>query len=214
MRKVSRAVYLIAAVVSIALYASGLFTGLFIQKSATQLTEERLASIQTDLENTQLEYIYLNTLGQSIPCSSLASLMDESTEKVWSIGKNLTQLEKANSDTQKVEELTQNYYLLSVRAWILSSYVNEKCNQGRTVILYFYSVPCKYCEQQGAIFDQLKAEGLDSKLMVFVLNLYSNEPIVDVLSRTYNVTSTPSLVIGNHVYSGLVGRDTLKSMIS
>ena len=213
MKRSNRPVYLIAAIISVLLYVFGVMTGLFIQKSAVQFTEERLNTIQASMENTQLEYAYLNTLGINIPCDSIASLVDESTENVWDIGNELTQLERSGNEPEKVSSLTDEYYLLSVRAWILNSYVNERCHQGRAVVLFFYSVPCQECERQGEVFDQLKKEGFED-IRVFVLNFNSDQHIVQVLRKTYNITSVPAIVIGNDVYNGFIGKDTFKSLVS
>ncbi len=221
MKRDARSVYIIAAIISIVLYVSGIATGLFVQKTAIQLTEEKfrlteekLKSLQRRMEGIQLEYVYLSTLGRDISCSSLTALVDDSAKTVWEIGKELTELETAGTSTEQVSELTQDYYLLSVRAWILNSYVTERCVEDRVVILFFYSVPCDDCQRQGDILDQLKQEGFDEKMRVFVLNSDFQEPIVQVLKRTHNIESVPSLVIGNTTYEGLVDKDELKSIIS
>ena len=112
-----------------------------------------------------------------------------------------------------LSELEKDYSLLSVRAWILNSYVTEKCVEDKVVILYFYSVPCSDCIKQGNILDDLREKKFKDRLRVFVLNYDSDEEIVKVLKKTYNITETPSIVIGNSTYVGLMERDKLSDII-
>jgi thiol-disulfide isomerase/thioredoxin len=112
-----------------------------------------------------------------------------------------------------VDELAKDYSLLSVRAWILNSYVNEKCKENKVTLLYFYSVPCKSCIEQGKILDELREKTFQSKIRVFVLNINYNETIVQILKKTYNITETPSIVIGSSTYTGLTDKEKLSEII-
>jgi len=122
-------------------------------------------------------------------------------------------LENQKSTSKRLSELEKDYSLLSVRAWILNSYVIEKCPEDKVVVLYFYSVPCPECIKQGNILDELREERFKDKLRVFVLNVDSDESIVQVLKKTYNITETPSIVIGDSSYVGLMERDKLSEII-
>jgi thiol-disulfide isomerase/thioredoxin len=205
---------MIAGIMSFILYLSGIFTGFYIQRSTIEYTEQRIQSLQRRLENIQLEYMYLSTMGKEVSCNLLSVLVEGATGEVWDIGRQIVSLENEGTDPERLTELTSDYSLLSVRAWILNSYVNQKCEEDKIVILYFYSVPCSECIQQGNILDELREEVLGDKMRVFVLNINSNESIVQDLVKTYNVVKTPSLVIGNSTYAGLVNKDKLEGIIA
>jgi len=199
---------------SLIIYLSGIFTGFYIQKSTIEYTEQRIQLLQRRLENVQLEYMYLSTMGKDVSCNLLSVLVDETNKELWDIGKQLVSLENTKEDSERISELTSEYSLLSVRAWILNSYTTERCEENKVVILYFYSVPCSECIQQGRILDELREKTFKDKMRVFVLNTNSNEAIVQDLVKTYDIVKTPSLVVGNSTYIGLVDKDELKNIIT
>ena len=199
---------------SLIIYLSGIFTGFYIQKSTIEYTEERIQLLQRGLENVQLEYMYLSTMGKDVSCNLLSVLIDETNKELWDIGKQLVSLENMKANPERISELTSEYSLLSVRAWILNSYTTERCEENKVVILYFYSVPCSECIQQGRILDELREKTFKDKMRVFVLNTNSNEAIVQDLVKTYDIVKTPSLVVGNSTYIDLVDKDELKNIIT
>ena len=213
MRKKTKYIYIIAGLISLVIYLSGIFTGLYIQKSTIEYTENRIRSLQRRLENVQLEYMYLNTMGKDVSCNLLSVLVDETNKEVWEIGKQLVSLENSKEDQDIILELTAEYSLLSIRAWILNSYTNSICEQNKAVILYFYSVPCSDCIEQGLILDELREKKFEDQMWVFVLNTNSNETIVKNLMKTYDINETPSIVIGNSSYVGFVDKYELETII-
>ncbi len=201
-------IYLIAAIFSLLFYFFGIISGLFIERSMTDLMEEKVKSLQRELENLQLEYAYLSIIGKDMPCDSLSSLVHETNQKVRNLGGRL------NEKEPKFEELRRDYALLSIKAWILNNYVKEKCKDDFVVVLYFYSVPCNDCIKQGKILDELRDKKFNERLLVFVLNADLNEPIVNTLKTVYQIRKTPSLVIGEETYSGLVNEENLTEILS
>jgi len=199
---------------SLILYLSGIYTGFYIQQSTIQYTEERIQNLERRLENVQLEYMYLSTMGKDVTCNFLSVLVDQANREVWDIGKQLVSLENIKADSEKVSELTSEYSLLSIRAWILNTFVTEKCDEDKVVILYFYSVPCTDCIQQGNVLDDLRDNYFVDKLRIFVLNTNSKESISQDLIKTYGIEKTPSLVISNTTYMGFVGRGKLIDVIN
>lgn len=214
MRKNIKYIYIVAGVMSLIIYLSGIFTGFYIQKSTIEYTEQRIQLLQRRVENVQLEYMYLSTMGKDVSCNLLSVLVDETNKELWDIGKQLVSLENTKENPERISELTSEYSLLSVRAWILNSYTTERCEENKVVILYFYSVPCLECIQQGRILDELREKIFGDKMRVFVLNTNSNEAIVQDLMKTYDIIKTPSLVAGNSTYIGLVDKDELKNIIT
>lgn len=208
-------IYIVAAVLSLIFYIVGIMSGLFIEKSMTAYTEEKVKSLQRRVENIQLEYIYLNTMGNELNCEFLSVLLGDTTKEVWGIRNGLVKLEdkQENIVSERYQNLKRDYALLSTRAWILNSYVKNRCNEDVVVILYFYSVPCPNCVKQGDILDEVREE-FQNKMRIFVLDTNLDEPIVQTLRKTYNITITPSLIIENSTYTGLIEKDKLRIIIS
>ena len=199
---------------SLVLYLSGIYTGFYIQQSTIQYTEQRIQSLERRLENVQLEYMYLSTMGKDVTCNFLSVLVDQANREVWDIGKQLVSLENTKADSEKVSQLTSDYSLLSIRAWILNTFVTEKCEENKVAILYFYSVPCPDCIQQGKILDDLRDNYFDDNIRIFVLNTNSRESIAQDLMKTYGINKTPSIVVVNTTYVGFVGKEKLIDVIN
>lgn len=212
MKRDLKKAYIFAAIMSIVLYSVGIFTGLYIQKSTISITEKRIETLQRRVESAQLEYVYISTLGDRINCDAISTLVDDTTKDVRNIGRELTNLENKEKIGDKFDTLKRDYAILSTRGWILNSYIEGRCNKNIVPLLYFYSIPCQECEQQGHILDLLGNEFKD-KLLVFVLDVNVEEPIVNTLEKSYNVKATPSIVIGNTTYQGLQTEDLLKGVI-
>ena len=92
--------------------------------------------------------------------------------------------------------------------------MNEKCEENRAVILYFYSVPCPDCIEQGKVLDDLRDNYFVDMLRIFVLNTNSGEPIAQDLMKTYDIDQTPSIVVGNTTYVGFVRKEKLIDVIN
>lgn len=212
-QKLVNRAYLIALLMSIIIYSLGVGTGIYVQRTTTAKTEKLLEDLQSRVESAQLEYVYISTLGDSVNCDALSVLVDETTGEVRIIGKELTELESKGETGQKFSNLKKQYAILSTRGWILNSYVQDRCSKNATTVLYFYSVPCSECEQQGYILDGMVSGEFKNQLIIFVLDVNVDEPIVTTLKKTYNVKTTPALVVGNQTYLGLQTSDELRDII-
>lgn len=198
---------MIAGIFSLLFYFLGIMSGFFIENSLTQFTESKVKKLERRVENLQLEYAYLSIIGKDLSCDSLSALTKETTQKVRELGKKL------DEEEPEFEELKKDYAFLSTKAWILNSYLKERC-KGKVVALYFYSVPCEDCIEQGHILDKVRKENFEEELSVFVLNTNLDEPIVNMLKTAYSIEKTPSLVIGEKTYSGLISEENLTRIIS
>ncbi len=207
MSTVDRA-YVMAAMLSILFFVIGVVTGLYVTEYSSENTAQQVNNLKARVENAQLEYIYLSTMGDKISCSSLSQLIESDTNELGAIGGELVALDRKGEKASGFYDLKRDYTLLSVRAWILNSYMSKKCLTYENSIMYFYSIPCNDCIRQGYILDDIRSNDIKD-LRVFVLDYGYNESIITTLRRVYNVTQTPSLVIGNRTYTGFQDRDAL-----
>lgn len=211
MKKDYRKAYIFAAVLSIVLYVFGVYTGIFLQKNTEAILEKRLEEIEKSIENTQLEYLYISSLGEKISCDALKTMVDETNNNLWKIGQELVDLSK--DDNNKFIEIKKQYSLLSVRAWILNNYLKNKCKDDNIVLLYFYSIPCEDCIKQGKILDDIRENEFKNRIKIFVLDAGLDLPIINTLKKTYNVNNTPFIVYENKTFSGLIEKkDLLKEL--
>ncbi|HDN83033.1 MAG TPA: hypothetical protein ENG50_01570 [Candidatus Altiarchaeales archaeon] len=178
---------------SLFFYFTGIVSGILIFKYLTEESEKKI-------KERQVEYSYISMIWNSLDCNALERLKVETVRDVRNIGKEIVNLEregKVNDDRYK--NLVNEYTTLSIKAWILSKTLKQRCGKNLKTILYFYSVPCKKCELQGYEIEKFMEEYNDS-IDVFVINVNVTDPLVKMLKSIYKIEKTPTIVIENKSY--------------
>lgn len=212
-----------ASVTAIILYSLGALTGYFIQEKVLSRTQEELKKVQEEffvykqnLENVQLEQLYLTTYQGDLNCKILVSLINEMQDKLayfWSkLPTKLEVYEKYSEIQPDYINLKRDYTLLSIRVWLLSLNVKEKCGEEIIPVLYFYSKDCDKCIDQSYVLDNMKKE--NPNFSAFIVDYNLDESIVKVIKNVWNVTKVPSFIIGNKLYSGYQDLKRMKEIIS
>lgn len=219
-------VYLIAAIISFVLYVAGVLTGIFTERyvSSSALKEVEtlkgsMASMQTDMENLQLQQLYLSVVGEEKSCpflvSSVSQLEKELTIFWGKLPKRLEEFERYGTITKEYEELKKDYTFVLLRTWMLSTDLRDRCDKTIVPILYFYSKDCNECSDFGLVLDNAKSEQetKDVRVMVFTVDLYMNEPIVNIIKDTHSITYAPSIIINKEVYKGVLSEEEIGKII-
>lgn len=103
---------------------------------------------------------------------------------------------------QDFNNLKREYTLAQVRYWLLAKKAKDVCNRDIISVLYFYSSQntCQQCNNQGFILTYAKKMFGDSLLIFSFDSGFKEEPLIDLMLKTYNISSYPSLVIGDKKY--------------
>ncbi len=214
---------IIASITTIILYFMGILTGYFVQVKVFSRTQEELEKVQEEfydynqnLENIQLEQLYLTTHQGELSCKILVSTIDEMHNNLayfWSrLPSKLEVYEKYSEVQPEYVKLKRDYTLLSIRTWLLSLDVKEKCGEEIIPALYFYSRDCDSCIDQSYVLDNLKEE--NPNFSAFIVDFNLDEPIVKIIKNVYNVTEVPSFIIDDKLYPGYQSLEQMKKIIS
>jgi hypothetical protein len=221
MRK--KRLFIVAAITTIILYSLGILTGYFIQEKVLSKTQEELNKVKEEffvykqnLENVQLEQLYLTTYQGDLNCKILVSLINEMQDKLayfWSrLPSKLEVYEKYSEIQPDYINLKRDYTLFSIRVWLLSLNVKEKCGEDIIPVLYFYSKDCEKCIEQSYVLDAIKKE--KPNFSAFIVDYNLDESIVKVIVNVWNVTKVPSFIIGDKLYSGYQDLNKMREIIS
>ena len=92
--------------------------------------------------------------------------------------------------------------------------MKTECNRTNFVtVLYFYSNDkCDDCNKQGLVLNVIK-QTYQQDVMIFAIDSDSRLNVVDLLKKTYQVETVPSLVVDGKKYDGLVSVEELKSVL-
>lgn len=214
---------IIAIITTFILYLMGIITGYFIQVRILSRTQEDLRKVQEDfydyksnLDNIQLEQLYLTTHQGELNCKILVSTIDEIHNNLayfWSkLPSKLEVYEKYSEIQPEYVKLKRDYTLLSIRTWLLSLDIKKGCSKDIIPALYFYSKDCDTCINQSYVLDNLKEEV--PNFSAFIVDFNLDEPIVKIIKKVYNVTEVPSFIINDKLYSGYQSLEKMKKIIS
>ncbi len=215
--------FIIASITTIVLYFMGILTGYFVQVKVLSRTQEELGKVQEEfydykqnIENIQLEQLYLTTHQGELSCKILVSTIDEMHNNLayfWSkLPSKLEVYEKYSEVQPEYVKLKRDYTLLSIRTWLLSLDVREECGEEIIPALYFYSRDCDSCINQSYVLDGIKKG--NPNFSAFIVDFNMDEPIVKIIKNVYNVKEVPSFIINERLYSGYQNLEEMEKIIS
>ena len=209
-RTISVKKYALAFILTILVFAGGIVLGLSIDnlrlndaKQSSLLEKSNLLSLQL-----QQRYVTSGIAG----CDSLNRILEnniaELTRKMGIIvdyGRN-TIINQEEFDLQ-----LRDYFLTEIQYFLLSQEIDNKCSKDNIKIIYFYDE--NELDTQGDILDYLK-KMFGQRLLVFSLNsAFNDEPMIDIMMTSYNITQFPSVVVNNQVFHGHTAVKELHSAI-
>jgi len=202
--------YIVAFVLTVVVFSFGLTLGLLIEKERLQAVDQINVQQEIDVKSLQLQQIYLNT--GEVNCEALNTILEaninevsDSMEKVVSYNKNSL----IDSDLFSLQ--LRDYFLTEIRFLLLSSEIQQKCPSDAVTVIYFYDED--QGDTQGDVLNYLK-EIFGQKLLVFSFDSnFKQEPLIDVLLQSYNVTVFPTVIVDGMPYYGGITADELKDYI-
>jgi hypothetical protein len=213
-RKISKGRFLLALFLTSLVFLLGLLVGHTLTLDRTDYLEKVAYKQKLDYESLQLQSLYLDlsTKGNEsniASCSIFNSILESSLTDVADAQAKVD-FYILEGNEKSYTELKRDYALAQIRYWLLNERIKEDCKSKHVSLLYFYSnEDCVECGPQGTILNYLK-EKLKDKLLVFSLDAdFTSEPMINILTQTYNITKIPTLVIENKVYDKLIGKDDL-----
>ncbi len=214
-------VYILAGLSAIMLYVVGVFTGAFILQYTESKTSQEFARLREeiksygqDLESIELEQLYLASGQSELGCKFIITSLNRVQNDLDYFWRNLPQklevYEKYNPPDEDYEALKREYMAVSLKAWLLSLSVKDKCGEDIIPILYFYTGDCEDCIEQGNVLDQVRES---SKVLVYTLDLNLESDAISMVREAYGIEHAPALVIGDNAYQGLLTYKELSRII-
>ncbi|NIO22658.1 MAG: hypothetical protein GTN38_01355 [Candidatus Aenigmarchaeota archaeon] len=203
-----------AVIISALLFLSGIYVGYSINRETLSLIETRLMKITSDIQNFQLEFLFLDVLGENATCPLLADTLSEINKESYDIGTRLESYggEGEIQDYDEYLNTKREYSRLLIGYWLLANKLKSSCELEANTIVYFFSRECGKCDDQGFILTYFKKD-LGEKLLVFALDGDLDEPSIQVLKKHYNLESYPTLIINGEGYGRFLSKGELEEIL-
>jgi len=195
--------YIKTALVTTAIFAVGVLLGMWMGEQKVNELEQTLNVLKGNLEDTELQFMFLDTMKSNISCSYLNRQASQLGTESDQLGKEVERYEIS----QKIDETTfnalkKNYNIVLIRDWLTIEKIKQMCDAKYATVLYFYSNKnCDKCQDQGIVLSYLKGK-LKQDIMIFALDSDLGVNIVDALKVSYDITSYPTLIINGEVHRG------------
>jgi len=210
-----------ALIIAGLLFGTGVYTGFSINKERLSAIEVDMRDVVKDIEDFQLQFLFLDTLGGEAACPFLADSLKKINDQSYEIGRKLTE---NNPETGEItdynfyESLRERYGRVLTSYWLLATKMKDVCKtKEKTVIFFIEKDNCvkqnpNLCSAQGFVLDNLKRI-FEENLLVFTIHADLKEPSVKVLKDYYRIDSYPTLIIDGVKYIGFQDKDTLLKIL-
>ena len=173
-----------------------------------QYLQRYIDFLDLNLKSIQMDELFIETLDDEQKCKfsviTMNSLLDQLSFYWVNLPLRVEEYEKYNTLSPEYLTLKKQYTQLSINAWIIAKNKYDTCHLDILPILYFYSRDCDTCTLQGEELDRVRENAKDKKIIVFTIDVNSDEPMVRNVKIFYNITSVPALVVNNEAIQGRV----------
>ncbi len=198
-RKISSKKYLIAFILTVIIFFGGILTGMALEKARLNDSKQINLNEKLNLRSLQLQETYIDS-GFS-DCNALNKVIETNIHELAKKMSIIIDYDKESIFSPDEFDLQlRDYFLTEVQFLLISQEIDQKCEKDNVKVIYFYDDDEN--DTQGKILDYIKKK-LQNKVLVFSFNsAFKDEPMIDILLESYNITTFPSVVVENNVLQG------------
>lgn len=212
-KKISWGFYAITLIITIAVFTSGIFFGIFLSR----VKVGELQNSVSELEKKRMEQELNLLLADYLPnktCDVMAYGVEEMIPQINELAREVTFYEETKKFEEKeYAEAKRDYTISQIRYWIYLERLKSSCNLNVTTLIYFYSNrDCDLCRDQGIVLDYVKNMH-KSDLMIFAFDTDVELNSIEIIMKSYGIQELPSIIVDGELHQGFVGRDSLEDLI-
>ncbi len=211
-RVVSREKYIFAGLIVMGIFFLGFLLGFVIDMKRAEYIQKEGRINSMDFNSLQLQYAFIDQLSQEKNCDAVSKLFDSSIDQLEAARIKLEGYDvNAKINKDEFQLLKRDYIQAQIRYWLLSKKRSEICQDDTVNLLYFFSDPkeCPECDNQAFVLTYLKMK-FKNKLLNFVFDSKINdEPMVELLMKSYDVKTFPTVIVNDKKFEGFVSKEVL-----
>jgi HJR/Mrr/RecB family endonuclease len=217
MKKMKNIVPILALLITIFLFATVLLVSSTFEQRRQVYLDTEMQKVYNSLNDMQIYMLMSDTYDQKMACIAYKEKLRDLDKTTWQLGQKIDQYRAASEEFRK-----DPYYLQQKQVFnenemlylLLLKKVKETCDMQQSIIIFFYqnSDDCKKCDDQSFILTDIHRD-IDKDAAIFSFDIDLNLTTVRLLREYYDVKELPCVVIDDHPYCGIQGRDFIVGKI-
>jgi len=208
---INKKTYFMAAILTFVVIAGGFGLNWRFNAQREDAIQKNLLSMQSSIAESQLEMDYL--IGFDGGCSLLEEGKKNIAKTLVETNRKLVQYNENAIGGSEIMRLKTDQSVLYVKYWMFTIKMKDICKTNVSTILYFWDVSPE-SQQEGYVLDSV-SEKYGSGALVIPLDYNFDIGIIKILSRQFNVTKTPAIIINEKTkLEGLVSSAEIEKYIT
>jgi len=215
--KIVKRRYFIAFLITLSVFILGIFFGFIMDNIRVDFFSQLAQRQELDYRSLQLQYQLMDSELLGDQCQGLKQLFDNYIKELEYNREQLENyIENAEINKEEYLMLKRRYTLSQINFWYISELLKTSCPESSdyVTIIYLYGTDedCPKCDELASYLGYFKKK-LGTKLLVFAIDSnFKEEPIIDVLKNSFDVTELPGVIIDGKNY-GFLDKEQLKQKI-
>ena len=207
-------IFIKTTIVTTAIFAIGIIIGLWLGQEKVSVFESELTSLRDSIENTELQFLFLDVLGSNVSCTYLLKQANDLSAESENLAKQIESYETSDKiDESSFKQLKSSYTTLLIKDWLTLEKIKKTCNATYATVLYFYSDNnCSRCSEQAVVLSYLKQK-LGENIMTFAIDGNIELNVISALREAYSIDVFPTLIINGGVHKGYVNLSQTKEIL-
>lgn len=192
-------VLILCFVLALAIFALGIILNYGLDFMRVEQISGVIEEHELDTESYLLHTRFMDNFGGDT-CEIMKKQMFDLKKEVRMVGIEMSYYTgKTIFKRWDFEHMRRKFFILQLKFYALANKLNDRCGTSYIPLLFFYEIDDDYSERQGFVLDDV---GLEYNTTVAILSFdkdYDDEPLIDAMLATYNITEFPALVIGGDI---------------
>ncbi len=205
-------------IITLTLLGTIVFLGTFMIYQREKILNGDFDQLTSDIDDLQTLMLLSDSYGgnNDFACKSFSEKLQQLDTNLWDLGNKLDKYRVATEEFEK-----SSYYLhqkmefnkKSLKYYLFLKSMVKHCGLNKKTILYFYkdSKECPKCDGQSFILRDISLmdkdiNGDNREVAIFSFDTDLGLESIDFLTKYYNFSNYPCLVINNEVTCGIKGK--------
>lgn len=212
-----KTIFFLGLLITFTIFISILFFNNLTNNQREKAVLEKMNNVVGEYENLQTLIFMSEFFGEDSTCVGLQSTLSTMDKGLWDLGLKIDLYRQVTENFMQdpfyVQQKTE-FNRKEVLYFAMLKKMKDMCRLNQTIVSYFYKKDiCPDCDAQSFVLADIRRDlekmNREDELAIFSFDVDLNIASINLLTRVYNITSYPSIVLGNTTYSGLHNKKEL-----